>query len=83
MIPWLIVAAEIAAAFAVMHFMKGKPQERKVLLGLFVLVFLVSCVAIFLEGYQGGDSGWLKSLCFGLNLACLLRLDDAKKRKKK
>lgn len=40
MIPWFIVAAETAAAFAVMHFMKGKAQERQVLMVLFVLVFL-------------------------------------------
>lgn len=82
MIPWLIVAAEVVAAFAVMHFVKGKKQERKVLTGLFVLVFLASCAAIFLISYEGGDPGWLKSICFGLNLICLLRLDDAKKRKK-
>lgn len=82
MIPWLIVAAETVAAFAVMHFMKGKPQERRTLMVLFVLVFLASCAAIFLEGYLGGDSGWLKSVCFGLNLVCLLRMDDAKRKKK-
>ena len=83
MIPWLIVAAETAAVFAVMHFMKGKPQERKILMVLCVLVFAVSCAAIFLEGYQGGDSGWLKSLCLALNLTCLLKLDDAKEKRKK
>ncbi len=82
MIPWFIVAAETAAAFAVMHFMKGKAQERQVLMVLFVLVFLVSCAAIFLAAYQGRDSGWLKSICFALNLICLLRLDDAKKKRK-
>ena len=79
MIPWLIVAAEVAAAFAVMHFAKGRARERVILLGLFVLVFLVSCAALFLEGDQGGDSGWLKSVCFALNMVCLFRLDDAKK----
>ena len=83
MIPWLIVAAETVAVLAVMHFVKGKPQERKILTVLFVLVFLMSCAAIFLEGYQGGDSGWLKSLCFALNLTCLLRLGDVKKKRKK
>ncbi len=83
MIPWLIVAVEVAAVLAVTHFAKGKPLERKILLGLFVLVFLMSCAAIFLEGYQGGDSGWIKSICLALNLFCLLRLDDAKKKNRK
>ena len=32
MIPWLILAAEAVVAFAVMHFAKGKPQERRILL---------------------------------------------------
>jgi len=82
MIPWLIVAAAITAFLIVSHFVKGKKQERKVLIGLFVLIFLASCAAIFLEGYLGGDSGWLKSVCFGLNLVCLLRMDDAKRKKK-
>ena len=83
MIPWLIVAAEVVAAFAVMHFVKGKKQERKLLMGLFAGVFLVSIVAIFLNGYQGGDSGWIKSVCFALNLVVLFRIDDAKKKKRK
>lgn len=83
MIPWLIVAAETAAALTVMHFAKGKPQERMILMVLFVLVFLISCAAIFLAGYQGVDSGWIKSICFALSMVCLLRLDNAKKRRKK
>lgn len=83
MIPWFIVAAAIAAFLIVSHFVKGKKQERKVLIGLFVLIFLASCAAIFLMAYEGGDSSWIKSICFGLNIICLLRLDDAKKRKKK
>lgn len=82
MIPWLIVAAEVAAAFAVMHFVKGKKQERKILIGLFVLVFLASCAALFLMASEGRDTSWLKAICFGLNMTCLLSIDDAKKRKK-
>lgn len=83
MISWLIVIATVLVALAVMHFVKGKQQERKILMGLFAGVFLMSCIAIFLEGYQGGDSGWLKSVCFALNLVVLLRIDDAKKKKRK
>lgn len=83
MIPWLIVAAEVVATFTVIHFAKGKKQERLALLGLFLLVFLASCAAIFLAAYQGSDSSWIKGICFGLNMVCLLRMDDAKKRKKK
>lgn len=82
MIPWLIVAAEVVTAFAVMHFVKGKKQERKILIGLFVLIFLASCVALFLMASEGGDTSWLKAICFGLNMTCLLSIDDAKKRKK-
>ena len=81
-IPWLIVAAEVVAAFAVMHFVKGKKQERKILIGLFVLVFLASCAALFLMASSGSDTSWLKAICFGLNMTCLLSIDDAKKRKK-
>ena len=83
MIPWLIVIAMVLVAFAVMHFAEGKKQEYKVLLGLFVAVFLVSCVAIYLEAHQGGASGWLKAICFATNMAVLREMDDAKKKKRK
>lgn len=82
MIPWLIVAAAAAAFLSVSHFVKGKKQERKILIGLFVLIFLSSCVALFLMASEGGDTSWLKAICFGLNMTCLLSIDDAKKRKK-
>ena len=42
MIPWLIVGAEAVAAFSVMHFVKGKKRERKILIGLVGLVVLGS-----------------------------------------
>lgn len=83
MIPWLIVIVLVLATLAVMHFVNGKPQERKILMGLFAAVFLLSCVAIFLDGYLGGNSGWVKTICFALNLVVLLRIDDAKKKKRK
>ena len=83
MIPWLIYAAEVVGMFAVMNFAEGKKQEATILTWLFVAVFAMSCAAIFLEGYLGGESGWLKTMCIALNLFCLLRLDDAKKKKRK
>lgn len=83
MIPWLIVIAMVLVSLAVMHFVKGKKQERKALTVLFVAVIVVSCAAIFLEGYQGGESGWLKAICFATNLTVLMKLDDAKKKKRR
>ena len=83
MIPWLITVATMVAALAVMYFMKGKKQERAALMGLFVLVLTASCAAIFLDGYQGGNSGLLKAVCFAMNLVVLLRIDDAKKKKRR
>ena len=52
MIPWLIVIAMVLVSLAVMHFVKGKKQERKALTVLFVAVIVVSCAAIFLEGSE-------------------------------
>ena len=83
MIPWLIYAAEVVGMFAVMNFAEGKKQEATILTWLFVAVFAMSCAAIFLEGYLGGESGWLKAICFATNLTVLMKLDDAKKKKRR
>ena len=83
LIPWLIVGAAAGAALGGMYFANGKKQERRILWWMFVAVFVASCAALFLEGYLGGSSGWLKSVCFGLNLVVLLRIDDTKKKKRR
>ena len=83
MIPWLIVIAMVLVAIAVMNFAEGKKQERKILTGLFVTVFLVSCLAVYLEARLGGVSDLFKTICISLNLFVLLRLDDAKKKKRR
>ena len=83
MIPWLIVAIAMVATFSVMHFAKGKKREGLILLGLFVLVVLASCAAIFLAACQGSDSTWIKAICVGLSMTCFSQMDDAKKKRKK